>query len=207
MLRKGKPKPPTACPQEMILTHILLRFYARFPHHQRIGGSVKRFFLALGLFLATMPGSAQSQLLSALPIDGIRCESMEGAVVHIHEHLVMYDRGRQIAVPANIGIPAGQGCLYWLHTHGYDGVIHNEVPIRRTFVLGQFFDVWGGDLSWTQAGPLHAARGKRISVTVNGRIYRGRDPRDILLTDHEEILIQSGPPWVRTVKKMDWRKL
>ena len=193
----------------MELTHISLRLYPRFPHLLYSGGFLKNLLLAVAFLIVAVPSGAgaQSSPLSALPIDGVKCESMEGAVVHIHQHLQMYDRGRSVELPANIGIPGGQGCLYWLHTHNNDGIIHNEVPIKKTFTLGQFFDIWGQDLSWTQAGPVHAARRRKLVIQVNGHGYKGKDPRNILLTNHEEIVIQSGPPWARTIKKISWGTL
>ena len=146
--------------------------------------------------------AARAQMLGGAPIDGIRCETMEGAVVHIHQHLQLFDRGRAVEVPAGIGIPAGANCLYWLHTHTGDGIIHVESPTRRTFTLGQFFDVWAQELSRTQADGVRAARGKALRVTVNGRLYRG-NPRSIPLRDHEEIVIQNGPPYGR-VQPYNW---
>jgi hypothetical protein len=128
--------------------------------------------------------------LGGLPIDGIRCDNMEGSVEHIHTHLQLVDRGRQVAVPAYVGMPRPLGsCLYWLHTHATDGIIHIESPVVRPFTLGQFFDVWGQPLSRTTADSVRA-RGGSLSITVNGRAYTG-DPRAIRLRDREEIVIRS----------------
>ena len=149
--------------------------------------------------------AARAQIMGGAPIDGIRCETMEGAVLHIHQHLQLFDRGRPVEVPAGIGIPAGANCLYWLHTHTSDGIIHVESPTRRTYTLGQFFDVWGQDLSRVQADGVRAARGQSLRVTINGRLYRG-DPRSIALRDHEEIVIQNGPPYARP-SSYNWSRM
>ena len=130
-------------------------------------------------------------MFGGLPIDSIRCDSMEGAVEHIHAHLKLTDRGRPLEVPAGIGIPQGGGCLYWLHTHSADGLLHIESPVVKTFTLGQFFDVWGQKLNRTQAAGVHAARGHVLRVVVNGKVWKG-DPRAVPLRDHEEILIASS---------------
>ena len=156
--------------------------------------------------LASVPAQvhAQSNMMGGLPIDNIKCEGMEGAVVHIHQHLALYDRGHEVEIPANIGIPAGANCLYWVHTHTNDGLIHNESPNHRVFTLGNFFDIWGQELSWYVAGPVRAVPGHKLVIQVNGHGYKGKDPRNIQLTNHEEIVIQSGPPYARTIKKIKW---
>lgn len=139
------------------------------------------------------------------PIDGIRCDAQEGAVEHIHTHLQLFDRGRAVGVPAGIGIPVDGSCLYWLHTHTDDGIIHIESPVRRTFTLGTFFDIWGMSLSARRAGSLQASRDRALRVTVDGRPWNG-NPRAIPLRDHEEIVIQSGPPFARP-HPTDWSNI
>jgi hypothetical protein len=148
---------------------------------------------------------AQS-FFGGLPIDGIRCDRMEGSVEHIHANLQLFDRGRAVTVPAYIGIPQGAGCLYWVHTHADDGFIHIESPVRMPFTLGEFFDIWGPDLSWTQAASLQASHGERLSIWVNSNPWHGHDPRAIVLSDRETIVIQNGPPFARPASP-DWSKL
>ncbi|MGA8534925.1 MAG: hypothetical protein WB615_12530 [Candidatus Tumulicola sp.] len=148
---------------------------------------------------------AQS-LFGGLPIDGVGCNATEGAVEHVHAHLQIFNRGRSVQVPQGIGIPQGAGCLYWVHTHSADGYIHIESPVRRDFTLGQFFDIWGPELSWTHAAGATAARGSRLLIWVNGAPWHGSDPRTIVLRDHESIVIQSGPPLAKPAPS-DWSKL
>jgi hypothetical protein len=148
---------------------------------------------------------AQS-FFGTLPIDGIRCDREEGAVEHIHANLQLFDRGRPVAVPAGIGIPQGSACLYWIHTHSGDGFIHIESPVKRSFDLGEFFDIWGPNLSWTRAASLSAPHGQRLSIWVDGKPWRGDDPRAIVLHDHETIVVQNGPPFAKPAHP-DWSKL
>ncbi len=148
---------------------------------------------------------AQS-FFGTLPIDGIRCDRTEGAVEHVHVDLQLYDRGRGVTVPANVGIPTGSGCLYWVHTHATDGIIHIESPVKRSFDLGNFFDIWGPDLSWTRAASVSAPHGGRLSIWVNGTPWHGKDPRTIPLRDRETIVIERGPPFARPAS-VDWSKL
>lgn len=151
--------------------------------------------LATALFLA-------QSFFGGSPIDGIRCDSMEGSAMHVHAHLQLVDRGRAVDVPANIGIPAGSNCLYWLHTHTADGFIHIESPVKKAFTLGQFFDVWDMPLGRTVAAGMKAPRGRTLSVWVDGARYGG-DPNRIVLKDHETIVIENGPPFVKP-SKIDW---
>jgi hypothetical protein len=135
------------------------------------------------------------------PVDGIRCDQMEGAVFHIHQHLALYDRGKSVAVPSDVGRPLVGGCLYWLHTHSPDGIIHVESPVFRSFTLGQFFDIWGEPLTNSVAGPVRA-KGK-LTVFVDGHRYDG-NPRAIELAQHTEIVIENAPPLV-TPPPVDWQ--
>jgi hypothetical protein len=153
---------------------------------------------------SSSPVRAQN-MFGGLAIDGIRCDVSEGAVEHIHAHLQLFDRGKPFAVPGQVGIPQGAGCLYWVHTHSGDGIIHIESPVAKTFSLGQFFDIWDTTLSRTQADGVHASRGRTLMIMVNGKRWTG-DPRAIPLRDHEEIVIQNGPPYV-SGHRADWSKL
>lgn len=155
------------------------------------------------LAVALLPPMVKAQsFFGGAPIDGIRCDRVEGAVEHVHAHLALFDRARGVEVPPSIGIPSGSNCLYWIHTHRPDGFIHIESPTHRTFTLGQFYDVWGFTLSSTQAGGLRAPRGRKLAVSVNGKIWRG-DPRAIVLRDRENIVIAVGPPFAR-LGRTDW---
>lgn len=163
-------------------------------------------FIALAAIIALPATPARAQnMLGGLPIDGIRCDYGEGAALHIHANLQMFGRRRRITVPSNIGIPLGVGCLYWVHTHSNNGMIHIESPVNQLFTLGQFFDIWAVTLSRTQAGTLRAPRGSVLRFTVNGRTWT-RDPKLIPLRNHEAIVIQAGPPFA-TPSQPNWRSL
>ncbi len=92
-----------------------------------------------------------------------------------------------------------------MHTHDDDGIIHIEAPVNRTFTLGQFFDIWDRELNHRQADGVRARAGRALRATVNGTAWT-RDPRAIPLRDHEEIVIQSGPPYARP-RRADWSSL
>ncbi len=123
-------------------------------------------------------------------VDGIACSAQEYATVHVHAHLALFVKGKQVAVPANAGIPSNGGramCLYWLHTHDATGIVHVESPVANVFTLGHFFDIWGQRLERSRvagfAGPVRAY--------VNGALYEG-DLRTIPLIAHQEITLEVG---------------
>lgn len=128
------------------------------------------------------------------PIDGIRCDAVEGVAMHIHPHVTILDHGKAIAIPEDVGRPLGTPCLYWLHTHTTDGIVHVESPAVRSFTLGEFFDVWGQPLSKTAVAGAKPRKGEAVRVFVQGRPYAG-DPRKIELTQHLDIAILVGPPY------------
>jgi hypothetical protein len=148
-------------------------------------------------------------------VDGIRCEASEKVLFHIHAHLAIFVNGKQKQVPFGIGIgpqwrgdnfPAGPfvtngSCFAWLHTHTGDGIIHIESPVKRTFTLGEFFDLWGEKLSSAQVGP---AKG-RVTVLVNGKVRAG-DPRSVQLRARELIQLDVGTPLVG-MQKVGFAKL
>jgi len=137
-------------------------------------------------------------------IDGIRCQTNEQLLFHIHAHLTIFIGGAQRQVPAGIGIPGSQqrqtpqgpvaeggSCLYWLHTHAPDGIIHVESPIHRIFTLGDLFDEWGQPLGPSQLGPV---RGQVVAI-YNGKVVKS-NPRNIPLNAHAQIQLQVGKPLI-----------
>jgi hypothetical protein len=162
-----------------------------------------RFIFSLvSIMLFASATDAFAQAMHPMSIDGIPCQSEEGAVFHSHQHLAIYDHGKAVTVPAGVGIVDGR-CLYWLHTHTPDGIIHIEAPVYRAFTLGEFFDVWKQPLSATRVAGVRAAAGQ-IRVYVGGNRYRD-NPRTILLGLHTDIVIEAGGPYVTPKPFQDWR--
>jgi len=122
----------------------------------------------------------------------------EGQVLHIHEHLDIYVNGKHVTVPQFIGIKLKKGgtldFLTELHTHSTDGVIHLESPTAQTYSLGQFFGVWGLNLSKNCIGNLCAPPGQ-LNFYVNGQQLKPTDdPVRLVLQAHQEIAIVYGTP-------------
>jgi hypothetical protein len=158
------------------------------------------------IVLVTNAGSLAAQRVqpaSPQPVAGISCDAMEGQRIHIHQHLLILDKGTPVPVPSDVGRPSGAQCLYWLHTHTPDGVIHIESPANRTFTLGDFFAVWGQPLSTTRAASAATKSAKNFKVWVDGKPYAG-DPAKIPLTAHADIVIEVGPPFPAPPKFTEW---
>ena len=131
-----------------------------------------------GIPLQTGADIAPASTTQTGTVNGIQCGSKEQLAYHIHAHLTVFDNGQARALPGGIGIPgsqteqttegpvaAGGQCIYWLHTHTSDGVIHIESPTQRIYTLGDFFDEWHQPLSATQVGQV---KGK-VNALVNGK--------------------------------------
>lgn len=148
------------------------------------------------------PELAPASTTQTATVDGIRCGATEQLAYHIHAHLAVFVSGRLYALPAGIGIPgssaqqtsqgpvaAGGQCIYWLHTHTSDGVIHIESPTQRLYTLGNFFDEWHQPLTASQVGTVHG----KITAFVDGHLWK-KSLRDIPLLPHALIQLNIGQP-------------
>jgi hypothetical protein len=137
------------------------------------------------------PLASTASAATGAKVDGIRCQATEQSLFHIHSHLTIFVNGAQRQIPADIGIPSGGSCLYWVHTHSPDGIIHIESPVRRVFTLGEFFDEWGQPLGPNAVGPFSG----HVTAIYNGKVYVG-NPRNIPLNKHAQIQLEVGKPLV-----------
>lgn len=155
-----------------------------------------------GVSIQAGPDLAPAASAQTATVDGIRCGSTEQLAYHIHAHLAVFDNGAIRALPAGIGIPGsttqqtGQGpvaaggqCIYWLHTHTADGIIHVESPTQRIYTLGDFFDEWHQPLTADRVGTVRG----HITAYVNGTLWRKR-LRAIPITPHALIQLNAGAP-------------
>ncbi len=137
-------------------------------------------------------------------VAGIKCGATEQLAYHIHVHLAVFASGSPRALPGGIGIPgsvvqpsaqgpvaAGGQCIYWLHTHAPDGIIHVESPTQRIYTLGEFFDEWHQPLSTNQVAGVRGP----VSALVNGKPWT-KSPRLIALDPHAVIQLNVGAPAV-----------
>ena len=164
---------------------------------------MKPFALLAALTILACCRAAGAAVPAGQPVDGINCDQMEGSVLHIHQHLAILDHGKPVAVPDDIGRPLVAQCLYWIHTHTPDGIIHIESPNFKTFTLGNLFDVWGQPLTKGNVAGAKPKKSERVAVWVDGRAYDG-DPRTIELTQHLDVTIDVGPPYKKPAPFTAW---
>ena len=162
-----------------------------------------------GVAIDTAPDLASpDSTMSGAPVDGITCRTGDAGIkYHIHVYVAVYVNGRRERLPAGAGIAAPRdpqhladglfvdnsvnGCLYWIHLHSNDDIIHVEAPYVGRFTLGQFFDIWQQPLSRGQVGPATGA----VVAYENGKRYTG-DPRTLPLLDDAVIQLDVGTPVV-----------
>jgi hypothetical protein len=152
--------------------------------------------------MSSLPGVLQTrppwadngdQLQQRLRAIGLEPLQEEGQVVHIHQHLDLFDGGRRVTVPANIGIDPGRAFISALHTHDDSGVLHVESPTATSYTLGQLFAVWGVRLDARCIGGLCARGDRRLRAWVDGKPVAA-DPTRIILEEHQEIVLAYGTP-------------
>ncbi len=133
-------------------------------------------------------GNDSANLTDRLLPLGLNQLGTEGQVLHIHQHLDLFVKGKNVTLPAGVGI-YDSAYLTELHTHQPDGIIHVESPVQRKFVLGQIFGEWGVKLTPTCVGSFCG----KLSWWVNGVKQTG-NPAQLILKAHQEIAIVLGKP-------------
>lgn len=141
---------------------------------------------------ASIAGAILYQPPTAMAISGIECNRSEQLNHHIHSGLDVFVNGVQQQVPSNIGILSSPSCLYWLHTHSANGIIHIEAPETREFLLGQFIDVWEQTLTNSTAF-FDSVSDMPVTAYVDGQRFEG-DYRTIPLESLREIVLAYGTP-------------
>lgn len=164
------------------------------------------FTLFLAIFLGSsitiaamaldMSYSIGEEVLSSTPnmtmVDGIRCDTVEFTIFHIHAHLDIFVDGKPFTVPSQIGIDPEGRCLYWLHTHDDSGIIHIESPVERQFTIGNFIDIWTRTFNNTQLFDTNPTIA--LSMFVNGvKVPTDTDLRNVNINAHDEIALVFGP--------------
>jgi len=150
-----------------------------------------------------------SSALHGQEVNGISCvtQSQETVAEHTHTLVLIYVDGVERRIPGGVGITPPRlvehntggtfydvgltDCLYWIHTHAADGIVHVESPRHGTYTLGDLFAIWGQPLRSDQVGPAHGV----VRAFVNGRLAPG-DPSRIALVNGATIQLDVGAPVV-----------
>ena len=141
------------------------------------------------------------------PVANISCDTLEQTANHYHAHLSLYINGQQVALASQVGIAPDGSCFYWLHTHDSSGVIHIEAPARRTFMLGNFFDIWGQHFSQLKyPAELDQPGGPGWQVYINGKLVSG-DFHSIVLQPHMLITLAYNSPNAKPDTTYAWNGL
>jgi hypothetical protein len=149
---------------------------------------------AVAIAALVVAGCSQPAASPTPAPSNVPCGPSEVFTRHEHAHLAITIRGQLRTVPAFIGISATQIC--WLHTHDTSGIIHIEAGDARTLTLGDFFAVWRQPLSATAIAGERVGGGESLQASVNQQPYTGA-PETIVLTEHEDIVLELGPPLVQ----------
>jgi hypothetical protein len=120
---------------------------------------------------------------------GIGCSHGPERRLRAQAHLDVFADGRSVTVPGGIGVLPT--CVYWLHTTADGGLITMGSPEARTFVLGDFFDIWGAPLTGGRLLSFGVSAARPLRAFVDGRVTEG-DPRAIELKDGREIALVLG---------------
>ena len=151
--------------------------------------------------MPTTNTGTQSSLAPA--VDTVSCNSSEQLAYHIHAHLSIYIDGKLVPVSQYIGITSS--CYYWLHTHDTSGIIHIERPTQKTYMLGNFLDLWKQQFSQLQyPTPLDQSSGWQ--AYVNGKPYSGAF-RTIPLNAHTLITLAYKSPGIKPDTVFNWGSL
>src|SRR5262245_62057498 len=110
--------------------------------------------------LAPKPAKSNRELLA-------ECTTDMATTDHIHPNLYITINGEERTIPANIGITSG--CMKSIHTHDATGKIHVESPVKRDFILDDFFYVWENTFNKDELMGFHANEDHEVTMFVNGQ--------------------------------------
>jgi hypothetical protein len=117
--------------------------------------------------------------------------SSEVVEQHFHVHLDVFVDGKSVTIPDDVGRNEGGGYLTVIHTHDSSGIVHIEAPKGPHYNLGQVFDVWGVRFTPTCLGASCDAGDRTLRVYVGGTLLHV-DPRRLILSSHQEIVVTFG---------------
>lgn len=109
---------------------------------------------------------------------------------HVHARLKVYAEGKELPVPANIGLSQQSQLFSALHSHEQDGIIHIEADNPFEVKLSDYFTVWGVKFSSDQLGGYRNAADKTVQAYVNGN--KVDDPASYVVKAQDSIAVGYG---------------
>jgi hypothetical protein len=144
----------------------------------------------IAIAAAGIAGAIFYQPPTAMAISGIECDRAEQLNYHVHSHLDIFVNGVQQQIPPDIGILSSPSCLYWLHTHSGDGLIHVEAPQAGEYTVGQFLDIW----QQTNSTAFFDSVSNMPAIAyVDGERFEG-DYRSVPLESLRQVALVYGTP-------------
>jgi hypothetical protein len=144
----------------------------------------------IAIAAAGIAGAIFYQPPTAMAISGIECDRAEQLNFHVHSHLGIFVNGVEQQIPSDVGILSSPSCLYWLHTHSDDGLIHVEAPEAGEYTVGQFLDVWQQTNSTVF---FDSVSNMPATAYVDGEEFQG-DYRSVPLESLKQIVLVYGTP-------------
>jgi hypothetical protein len=143
------------------------------------------------------PGPTNASVERGLPVGALTCTRR--TVPRSGVHLELFARGRVVVIPAGIGVAppirrhgayvVSGRCSYPARTREPTGVI--ELARSTRITLGDFFVVWGRQLSVRRLLGFRAAPETQVRAYINGSRWHG-GLRSIPLRRHDEIVLELG---------------
>lgn len=121
-----------------------------------------------------------------LPADNV----VSRTEIHWHTHVVIKIKGKEITIPANVGINTGETHPERMHTHDTDNKIHIEKlpPVTKDDIkLSNFFQIWGKTLTPDCVLDSCNVDKGTLKMTVNGK--ENHDFGDYLIHNNDEIVL------------------
>lgn len=117
---------------------------------------------------------------------------------YTYSHLSIYQNGKQLALPANIGtvdssLALQKGCVYPVHTDDASGKIRIDSSTNTQYTLGQFFSVWGQPLSSSNVAGITGTVTAWVNTGGALTKYTG-DLSSLVLPRNGEVTLEVGTP-------------
>ena len=172
-----------------VVIAIVLASSASSSHRPKSTAAGAQSGVAAGLQAGPAPWAPEYSRL-ATRLAALHLPGQTDAGFHIHAKLRVFVAGRQVQVPADIGIDPEGRFISPLHTHDTTGIIHMESTRPYPFTLGQFFTVWGVAFGRHQLGGYRDAGGRRVQVYVNGNPVA--NPVGYVMRAHDSVIVGYG---------------